>query len=48
MALDPELLDELRRTKSQIDELQTRLKALVAQLQANGASTQEIAEALRG
>jgi uncharacterized protein (DUF3084 family) len=48
MALDPELLDELRRTKSQIDELQTRLKELVAQLQASGASTQEIAEALRG
>ena len=48
MALDANLLAELRETKAQIDKLQTRLKELVAQLQESGASTQEIAEALRG
>lgn len=48
MALDATLLDELRRTKAEIDKLQTRLKELVAQLQESGASAQEIAEALRG
>lgn len=48
MALDATLLDELRQTKAEIDKLQTRLKELVAQLQENGATTQEIAEALRG
>ena len=48
MALDEAVLAELRETKAQIDTLQTRLKELVAQLQAGGASAQEIAEALRG
>jgi Skp family chaperone for outer membrane proteins len=48
MALDATLLDELRQTKAEIDKLQTRLKELVAKLQENGATTQEIAEALRG
>lgn len=48
MALDATLLEELRQTKAEIDKLQTRLKELVAQLQENGATTQEIAEALRG
>jgi Skp family chaperone for outer membrane proteins len=48
MALDEALLTELRQTKAEIDKLQQRLKELVAQLQEAGASTQEIAEALRG
>ena len=48
MALDATLLEELKSTKAEIDKLQTRLKELVAQLQEKGASTQEIAEALRG
>ncbi|HZQ27713.1 MAG TPA: hypothetical protein VFA94_08440 [Acidimicrobiales bacterium] len=48
MALDPDVLDELRRTKAQIDELQAKLKELVGVLQAEGATAQEIAEALRG
>lgn len=48
MALDEELLAELKETKSQIDELQERLKRLVAELQEKGASAQEIAAALRG
>ena len=47
MPLDEALLAELRTTKAQIDELQTKLKALVEQLRENGASAQEIAEALR-
>lgn len=47
MALDDALLDELRSTKAQIDELQNKLKDLVEQLRAQGASAQEIAEALR-
>lgn len=47
MALDEAVLADLRQTKSEIDRLQDRLKELVAQLRDNGASTQEIAEALR-
>ena len=45
--LDQALLAELRTTKAAIDELQTKLKELVTQLRDQGASTQEIAEALR-
>ena len=48
MAVDEELLAELKQTKAQIDELQDKLKALVSQLQEKGASSQEIAAALRG
>ncbi len=48
MAIDADLLAELRQTKAEIDKLQTRLKELVSQLQEKGASAQEIAEALRG
>lgn len=48
MAVDEELLAELKETKSQIDELQERLKSLVSQLQEKGATTQEITAALRG
>jgi len=47
MPLDEELLTELRATKARIDELQLRLKELVAELRGRGASAQEIAEALR-
>jgi hypothetical protein len=48
MPLDQDVLAELRTTKAEIDKLQQRLKELVAQLQEKGATTQEIAEALRG
>lgn len=48
MALDQDVLAELRTTKAEIDKLQQRLKELVADLQEKGASTQEIADALRG
>lgn len=48
MPVDEELLRELKQTKAQIDELQERLKSLVAQLQEKGATSQEIAGALRG
>jgi hypothetical protein len=48
MALDEALLTELRTTKAAIDQLQQKLKDLVAQLRDSGASAQEIAEALRG
>lgn len=48
MALDQDVLAELKRTKAEIDTLQQRLKELVAQLQAGGATTQEITAALRG
>jgi hypothetical protein len=48
MALDETVLTELRTTKAAIDELQQKLKDLVAQLRDGGASAQEIAEALRG
>ncbi|HVF73717.1 MAG TPA: hypothetical protein VM938_01605 [Acidimicrobiales bacterium] len=47
MALDEAVLADLRETKAQIDQLQQRLKELVAQLRDSGASAQEIAEALR-
>ncbi len=48
MPLDKELLAEMKQTKSEIDRLQVRLKDLVARLQENGATTQEITQALRG
>jgi uncharacterized coiled-coil protein SlyX len=47
MPLDEELLAELKQTKAEIDRLQVRLRDLVAQLQEQGASTQEITQALR-
>ncbi|MDQ1376187.1 MAG: hypothetical protein QOE15_360 [Acidimicrobiaceae bacterium] len=48
MALDEGLLAELRTTKAAIDELQGKLKDLVAALREQGASAQEIGDALRG
>jgi hypothetical protein len=48
MALDEALLAELKSTKAAIDELQLKLKALVTALREQGASAQEIGEALRG
>lgn len=48
MALDADVLAELRTTKAEIDTLQARLKELVEQLRAGGATAPEIAEALRG
>lgn len=48
MAVDEALLAELKATKAAIDELQKKLKDLVSQLRENGASAQEIGEALRG
>jgi uncharacterized coiled-coil protein SlyX len=48
MPLDEELLAELKRTKAEIDRLQLQLKDLVTRLRQRGASTQEIAQALRG
>ena len=47
MPLDEALLAEMRETKAAIDELQDKLKALVTELRAKGATSQEIAEALR-
>jgi uncharacterized coiled-coil protein SlyX len=47
MPLDEELLAEMKETKAEIDRLQLKLKELVARLQENGATTQEIAQALR-
>lgn len=47
MALDEEVLAELKQTKAEIDRLQERLKELVNRLRESGATTQEIAEALR-
>ena len=47
MALDAGVLAELKQTKAEIDKLQDKLKELVAQLRDNGATAQEIAEALR-
>ena len=47
MALDPAVLAELRDTKAAIDQLQEKLKELVGRLRDDGASAQEIAEALR-
>jgi uncharacterized coiled-coil protein SlyX len=48
MASNDELLADLRRTKSEIDQLQARLKELVSQLQDAGMSTQDITAALKG
>lgn len=48
MPLDPEVLADLRRTKTEIDALQVQLKELVARLRDGGATAQEIADALRG
>ena len=48
MAVDEQLLADLKDTKAQIDLLQQRLKELVGRLQEGGATTQEITEALRG
>ena len=47
VALDEALLAEMRETKAAIDELQEKLKDLVSALRERGASSQEIAEALR-
>jgi len=47
MPLDAAVLAELKETKAQIDTLQERLKELVQQLRDDGATAQEIAEALR-
>jgi len=47
MALDEGVLADLKETKAQIDKLQERLKELVGRLREQGASAQEIAEALR-
>lgn len=48
MTMDEELLAELRSTKAEIDGLQARLKDLVTRLREEGATSQEIAEVLRG
>jgi len=48
MAVDEDLLAQLRATKAEIDQLQTKLKALVEQLREQGATAQEIAAALKG
>lgn len=48
MAIDEDLLAQLKETKAQIDVLQERLKAIVAELREKGASAEEIAGALRG
>jgi signal transduction histidine kinase len=48
MSMDEAVLAELKTTKATIDELQQKLKQLVAELRDQGASAQEIAEALRG
>ena len=48
MPLDEQLVAELKQTKAEIDRLQTRLKDLVTRLQQDGATTQEITQALRG
>lgn len=47
MALDEDLLAELKGTEAKVDRLQVHLKDLVARLQQEGATTQEIAAALR-
>ena len=48
MALDEDLMAEMRVTKAAIDELQQKLEDIVAALRERGATAQEIAEALRG
>jgi uncharacterized coiled-coil protein SlyX len=47
VALDEQVLAELKQTKAEIDLLQTRLKDLVTRLQESGATAQEISQALR-
>ena len=47
MTVDESLLTELRQTKSEIDRLQVQLKDLVSRLRENGATAEEIAQALR-
>lgn len=47
MALDEALVAELKATKAAIDELQQKLKDVVASLRERGASAQEIGEVLR-
>lgn len=47
MPLDEGLLEELRQTKAEIDRHQARIKELVASLRESGATTEEIAQALR-
>jgi hypothetical protein len=47
VALDEGLVAELKATKAAIDGLQQKLKDLVAALREQGASAQEIGEALR-
>lgn len=48
MAVDEELLAQLKQTKAEIDRLQVELKGLVSRLQESGATTEEIKQALRG
>jgi len=48
MAVDPDLLAELKATKAEIDGLQVKLKDLVSRLRDGGATAPEIAEFLRG
>lgn len=48
MALDEDLLAQLKQTKAEIDVLQVQLKDLVARLREAGASNEEITQALRG
>lgn len=48
MALDEELVAALKKTKAEIDRLQTELKDLVARLQESGATNEELKQALRG
>jgi septum formation topological specificity factor MinE len=47
MPIDEALLSQLKETKAAIDELQDRLKSIVADLREQGATAQEIAAALR-
>jgi hypothetical protein len=47
MAVDEDLLAELQTPKAAIDVLQAKLKELVSALREQGASAQEIGEALR-
>lgn len=48
MAVDEELVAQLKKTKAEIDRLQVELKSLVSRLQESGATTDEIKQALRG
>lgn len=47
MPVDEAILAELRLVKAEIDRLQARLKDLVNRLRENGATAQEIGDALR-